>query len=405
MPFTIEQVLTWCPRPEPRFGSYPGCQGECDNLWRQLEAEGFSGHPMTLEQQCTFDVATPPVSASTIGSVTGRRQPSQPSQPSQPNASVATSGSAVEGNEPDDDDEESPVPSRSERIWLKLGVELEGGWNGSHDALTAKARRFGASHTGDGSVRVPGCSFNSEVATKPYKNLGSLLKCIDALYPDGVNQTCGMHVHVSFPEHVYSKLMSEHFYFYFLLRWEAWGKRLNIRNSNFWSRLRGENSYCARKFVPEKQVAAAGKSGDRYAHLNYCYSHLGTIECRLLPMFQEKGISAKAIRELISIYQDYIAEFGDGTEAPEAVIGSIDAPSLEPEEINLEGEIVSEMDLMMEPVVAEIVVDPRRFHREPGIHKFLTIDNGHNGGYDHDDQISTYHNTIVGLMTEAGRAA
>jgi hypothetical protein len=224
------------------------------------------------------------------------------------------------GDPPDDDDggpaPEPPTPAEVEvnfpgvddmpKRWKKIGVELEGGWEKYESSLRTMAGRFGANFHYDGSVST-GATTSAEISTKPYERLGSLLNCVDALYPDEVNSSCGMHVHVSFDELDYGHLMSERFYFYFLLRWEAWGKRLNIRSSEFWSRLRGENQYCKREWKSVEQVTLRGRDGVRYAHLNFCYSLHGTVECRLLPMFKDKTIAAKAIQELLSIYSDYLA--------------------------------------------------------------------------------------------------
>lgn len=376
MPFTREEVLTWCPRPDPRVGSYPDCIGDCNANWHALENEGYIGTPLTHEEEA-YGVADPPAA---------------------PPEDTRTSGAVTfEGDGEDGDSEEEDVPrSRSDRPWLMLGIELEGGWNCSRDSLTRKSNRFGADAHGDGSVHVPGCSLNYEIATKPYKSLRWALRCLDEMYPDGVNHSCGMHVHVSFPEHVYGKLMSEHFYFYFLLRWESWGKRLNIRNQEFWKRLRGENNYCKRGFRPYGQLGVRGKGEERYYHLNYCYGHLKTIECRLLPMFREKDIAAKAVKELLAIYTDYIAEYGDGTsDADAAHVEPIEDVTGDSIEETLHGEIVED-EPMIDLNEGTLSIDPDRLlPAAPGTLKMITV--GANAG----SQLQHYNPMILAAMTNA----
>lgn len=228
---------------------------------------------------------------------------------------------------PDDPTDEvgDDVPVSATRPWLKIGVELEGGWNFNETRVRELAARFGANFHYDGSVHT-GADLNAEISTKPYATVGRLLNAMEEMYPHEVNNSCGMHVHVSFDEHVYGTLMSQKFYFYFLLRWEAWGKRLNIRNPEFWSRLKGENQYCLRNHAPVGQMTRTSRDGIRYAHLNYCYALHGTIECRLLPMFKDKAIAGKAIRELVSIYEDYLEEYGK--DAQEEMIDLTGAPPI-----------------------------------------------------------------------------
>ena len=383
MPFTRDEVLSWCPRPDPRVGSYPDCAGDCNANWHALENEGYIGPALTHEEEA-YGVANPPP---------------DPPRPATPPEETRTIGNI---DDDDDDSEGEDVPrarganSGGDRPWLMLGIEMEGGWNISRSELETKARARGADAHGDGSVQVPGVRLNYEVATKPYKTLRWALKCLDDLYPDAVNHSCGMHVHVSFPEHVYGKLMSEHFYFYFLLRWESWGKRLNIRNQQFWKRLKGENSYCQRGFNPYGQVNVRGKGGDRYHHLNYCYGHLKTIECRLLPMFREKDIGAKAVKELLAIYTDYIAEYGDGTsDADAAHVEPIEDVTGDSIEETLHGEIVED-EPMIDLNEGTLSIDPDRLlPAAPGILKMITV--GDNAG----SQLQHYNPMILAAMATA----
>lgn len=212
-------------------------------------------------------------------------------------------------------DDESGDPEDPAVKWLKIGVELEGGWDAWQDTVDRKAQRRGTRLKGDGSVQVT-ANTRGEIASRPYKRLPALMRFMDDLYPDHVNHTCGMHVHASFNLVDYGTLMTPHFYFYFLLRWQSWGQRLNIRSTEFWSRLKGENNYCLRAFTPYGQL---DERASRYGQLNYCLNKHGTIECRLLPMFKDKEISKKAVIELLSIYNDYLEQYGQETDLEHTV--------------------------------------------------------------------------------------
>jgi hypothetical protein len=75
------------------------------------------------------------------------------------------------------------------------------------------------------------------------------------------------------------------------------------------ARLIGANNYCRREFHPHKQWLAEGRSGERYAQLNYCYNFHGTLECRLLPMFRKALDAVKAIRYVLNTYILFLQSF------------------------------------------------------------------------------------------------
>ena len=125
-------------------------------------------------------------------------------------------------------------------------------------------------------------------------------------YPDQTNSTCGIHVHLSFCSDVdYSQLMTHEFYDYFLAKMEKWGNKNKINEgSAFWRRLEG-STYCNKKFIPDQQTY---NNGDRYTHINYCYSKYGTLEIRLLPAFQKSCLAVSAVREIIKIVNEYLRQ-------------------------------------------------------------------------------------------------
>lgn len=216
--------------------------------------------------------------------------------------------------------------SKQVRYWAKVGIEIEGGWETSPRVVADRVN--GAVVVGDGSVHT-NAEYSSEIITQPYASLASAKAALEQLYPDETNSSCGMHVHVSFKtEEAYSRLMSEEFYFYYLLRWQTWGQNTGIVGE-FWRRLRGENDFCRREFRVMEQAPARSKGSARYCHLNYCYRHHGTIESRLLPMFKDKKFALLALEETISIYQDYLNNYAV-VDLPEELVTTVD-PGIEPE--------------------------------------------------------------------------
>jgi hypothetical protein len=178
----------------------------------------------------------------------------------------------------------------------KIGVELEGGWDNEPNNLK-----------GDGSVDVPS-DYSGEVVSPPLTFHKALNWTVEN-YPDMVNDTCGLHVHISLKNNLlYSRLTSRRFYVYFLTRMTEWGKQAGLSPSHrFWDRLEGNNTYCLKKFIPGRQISLQEKQEERYCHINYCYSLHGTIEFRLLPMFNKKETAVKAITEIVYIVKDWLS--------------------------------------------------------------------------------------------------
>lgn len=180
----------------------------------------------------------------------------------------------------------------------KIGIEFEGGWQESPDGLKA-----------DGSVSGIEAPFEGEVAS-PVLAPQAWLAWAQRLYPDEVNTSCGLHVHVSFKNtRSYSRLMDPDFYAKFLAFWHEWGTRRSINEgSAFWKRLSGENSYCKNLFRPDEQARQRTKGPERYCHINFCYGLHKTVEFRLLPMFHKKHLAMDAITSLLDFIEAYLAE-------------------------------------------------------------------------------------------------
>lgn len=188
-------------------------------------------------------------------------------------------------------------------------VELEGGFSSK---LTYELSDAGIPVRHDGSVGrfTDRCPYRGEISNSP-ASIDGVLNFIHKYYPTEVNDTCGMHLHVSFDNKLdYMRLMTKTFYSYFLKEIEAWAKAEGIpENDRFWSRFRGDVHYTGRVWAPELQLLGhdlPNGEGSRYAILNFCWGKHGTLECRLMPMFEDKERSKRAIKAIVDIYEKYL---------------------------------------------------------------------------------------------------
>ncbi len=184
-----------------------------------------------------------------------------------------------------------------------VGVELEGGWIELPPGVPQLEH--------DGSVfqgRIPaGAKFIGELPVGPVLPAGinDLLK---ANYPQKINHTCGMHVHMSFDTLWYYQLLMTKEYPATMLHYLGkWATELKIKDTHpIWPRLRSENKYCQNKFWPDRQAATKAKGhnmevdGHRYTHVHYC-GRQNTIEIRTLPMMEKFKTAVSAVQQVVHI--------------------------------------------------------------------------------------------------------
>lgn len=191
-----------------------------------------------------------------------------------------------------------------------IGLELEGGWSPTSPA----ARRV--KH--DGSVRgIDGNYQVGEVCSVPLEDFSAAEKWLKENYPQHVNESCGLHVHVSLPPLHYMRLMDPGFERVFLEAMEDfWSKyRSEPAFDQFRSRLDGQNQYCQKAFRPEEQIFRREMYGDRtgahahprYSQLNYCWGRHGTMECRLFPCFPQVNHAVEAVRSFTDAINNFLA--------------------------------------------------------------------------------------------------
>lgn len=133
-------------------------------------------------------------------------------------------------------------------------------------------------------------------------------------YPQSVNETCGLHVHMSFENSLlYQRLMVPSYQATILHYVTLWAKDEAIpKDHPLWPRLNGSSVYCQHQFWPDRQVATRGKDhdqrreGHRYTVINFCYSTTGTVECRLLPMMETPDQGIRAVQRILDITNAFL---------------------------------------------------------------------------------------------------
>lgn len=197
----------------------------------------------------------------------------------------------------------------------RVGIELEGGW----DRLPAGVRLV---H--DGSVQfgrrleervppmhgeLPSGVLDVSKASPTY--WGTWLR---QMHPHYVNETCGMHVHLSFKTaFAYNRIMRAEYPATVVAEFTKWAKKEDLPDTHpIWNRLAGKCRYCQLRFDADNQVSNREKDhnqerpGHRYTVINYCWARYNTAECRLLPMMANAEQSTRAIQELIDITNAFL---------------------------------------------------------------------------------------------------
>lgn len=127
-------------------------------------------------------------------------------------------------------------------------------------------------------------------------------------YPDFVNDSCGLHTHISFESRLnLATLLHDDFPPYLIKGLENWGERTGIPGSNyFWERLEGENQYCEKN---QKNRASDYRklTANRYQQVNYSsFRRHGTMEIRVLPMFLNPITACQAISEVFRLSERFL---------------------------------------------------------------------------------------------------
>lgn len=196
----------------------------------------------------------------------------------------------------------------------RVGVELEGNWTREDNGVPWVSNNQGKLQADSSVSDLLDNGFSGEFVSPPLppeKVRAWVLGC----YPDAIDRSCGLHVHVSLKsKRDYEFLATPQYGRYLRFRLRGWGHLHNVKNKAFWNRLEGGNVYCeklcARKVEAEllirRQIRAESKDAVRYRQINACYALHGTLEHRLLPMFNDPTVATGAIMELLSIVRKFL---------------------------------------------------------------------------------------------------
>ena len=201
----------------------------------------------------------------------------------------------------------------------RVGIELEGGWDRLppgvrlvHDGSVQFGRKLGdpmPNQVGE----LPGGPLDVVKGSPTY--WGQWLR---TNYPQHVNETCGMHVHLSFKTaFAYNRIMRAEYPATVIEEFKRWSKAEELAPEHpIWSRLAGKCKYCQHRFDADSQVLNREKdhnqerAGHRYTVINYCWARYNTAECRLLPMMRDAAQATRAVQELIDITNAFLLATG-----------------------------------------------------------------------------------------------
>jgi hypothetical protein len=236
--------------------------------------------------------------------------------------------------------------TRARQRVFTLGIELEGGWDKlpegvnltrdssvrivseisqadraefqtfvnmrAMDQIMSKAQikryqelyqiiEYGRSPIQQGEIPSPVLSTKDEKGQLFWKNW------IRRFYPSHVNDTCGLHVHMGFQTHfTYQRLMVPEYPATILAELARWANEEKLDPKHpMWPRLAGKSEYCQHTFYAQEQAQESKKdfdhhrTGNRYSVIAYRWTQFQSIECRLLPAFEDVEQSIRAIEELI----------------------------------------------------------------------------------------------------------
>lgn len=196
----------------------------------------------------------------------------------------------------------------------KVGVELEGGWSEGRLPTSVKLEH-------DGSVfrhgRPMGIAKHGELPSSPLIP-ATVVPWMKKFYPTHVDDTCGLHVHQSFRwlKH-YHQLMIPEYQATMLKELGEFGHQEHLGHDHpLWARLAGNSEYCKNVFTPILQATQTKKDhsmsreGNRYTVMNFPFLIHGTIECRVLPMFEDVNQAIRAVRRVTDVTNAFLVATG-----------------------------------------------------------------------------------------------
>ena len=220
-----------------------------------------------------------------------------------------------------------------------VGIELEGGWDvrvpghevirdGSVNIPIRQDQGPPDPRTGVRPIRTIGPQYGiGEVVSQPMPT-SAIADWVRMCYPQHTNETCGLHVHMSFSHKLhYGRLMTPEYTDAIVRAVREFGQREGLTSSHpLWGRVDNpQHPHCAHQYLGDKQVLvrkkdyqSRGKDYSRYTVINYCeglhppkpgsVSGTGTLECRLLPMFETAEMAIRAIMVVLDTTNRFLAK-------------------------------------------------------------------------------------------------
>lgn len=183
-----------------------------------------------------------------------------------------------------------------------MGVELEGGWT----KLPVGARLEHDGSVFRGQEKVAG-RVDGELPIGRFLPM-AMPKAVTKYYPQVVDDTCGMHTHMSFQSLLhYHWLMTKAYPDTMIEYLKRWAKEEGFApKHHIFERLAGKSLFCQDKYWPDEQIATKrkehdqAKRGHRYTIVHYC-GRQRTIEIRVLPMMDTAGQAVRGLQRILDI--------------------------------------------------------------------------------------------------------
>lgn len=203
---------------------------------------------------------------------------------------------------------------------LKVGFEIEGGWEGKPGVAPFTDCQVIPDHSINGQTLGVAAAIKAthvgEVVSAPLPYDSDWASWLSAHWPNAApehrtNRTCGFHIHISVADQLcYAHLTSKSFLLLLRDRMIEVGKELELpKKHTFWERMHGANTFCDLFFNPAAQmeVKAKGINRVRYGWLNFAAGLHGTIEFRALPTFRDAHVAVRFAREYFQLVDFWLA--------------------------------------------------------------------------------------------------
>jgi len=202
-----------------------------------------------------------------------------------------------------------------------VGLEVEGGWDGSPCKRPFATTKIIPDHSIDGRTLISDnpltCTHIGEIVSLPMPALRAATDpWIDTHWPQHANNTCGFHIHTSYASMKdYAALTTKHFLTKLVEVIIEKGKTLNLPTTHYlFKRMVGNNPFTMYNFDASNQLRIKQKSvGDRlrYGMINCSWGLHGTIEFRGYPTFETPALAKEFTNLYLDFIEDYLEEFSD----------------------------------------------------------------------------------------------